>query len=864
MRAVVVRGFFSRKLRAVLTGIAVALGVALMSGTYILTDTIDQSFATIFATGAAGRSVVVVPHQGLGANAAVQTAPISDATLGKVRGVPGVAVASGEIFSIVSLFDVHGTRLNTRAPSFASSTLPARFESFSAVAGALPASSIDVAIDQATAQRYSLKVGQTLRVAGASASRIYRIAGIVKFAGSSSFGGAGVALLTPAQAQYIAAEPGAWDELVVAATPSVSSNVLRARIRAVLPATLDVRTGLQQAAKQTSDLESQLGFLRTFLLIFAYVSLFVGAFIIFNTFSITVAQRTREFGLLRTLGATRGQVVRSVVAEGGMLGFGGAAVGLLAGIGLAPGLDQLFKAFGADLPDSGTVIEFRTVWVSLLAGTGVTVVAGLLPALRAARVTPIAAMREGVPLEQKSRTRRRRQVVFGVIVVLALLRVVVSAASGAGVVSILVIVAIVVATRLPQVRARLRVVFSAAVVGLAHVLARPLAWRGITARLARDNTIRHPGRTAVTAAALMIGLALVSFVSILAAGTKASINKAIDASFAGNLIVQNSAAAGNEGIPAEIPAALRQIPGVRHVTAVAFTEGRVTVVGKAKSLKGTQTITAVEPVSFSRMYRIDWDKGSNAALDVLGSGGTVVTKTFASANHITVGSELSVLTPSGRRIRLAVRGIVVDNAGLLADLTITLPLARSAFSQRTDALDFVSYAPGAGNAQVQPAVDRLLSARYPQAESQTAAQFKASLASQVNSFLALIYVLLALSVIVSLFGIVNTLVLSIFERTRELGMLRAIGTSRGQIRQMIRYEAIITALIGGVLGIALGIVLALILAATALSGSGFVLVIPVITMIVLFVLAGVAGLAAAAWPARRAAKVDILAAIATQ
>jgi putative ABC transport system permease protein len=241
-----------------------------------------------------------------------------------------------------------------------------------------------------------------------------------------------------------------------------------------------------------------------------------------------------------------------------------------------------------------------------------------------------------------------------------------------------------------------------------------------------------------------------------------------------------------------------------------------------------------------------------------------VTKTFASANHITVGSELSVLTPSGRRIRLAVRGIVVDNAGLLADLTITLPLARSAFSQRTDALDFVSYAPGAGNAQVQPAVNHLLSARYPQAESQTAAQFKASLASQVNSFLALIYVLLALSVIVSLFGIVNTLVLSIFERTRELGMLRAIGTSRGQIRQMIRYEAIITALIGGVLGIALGIVLALILTATALSGSGFVLVIPVITMFVLFVLAGVAGLAAAAWPARRAAKVDILAAIATQ
>jgi putative ABC transport system permease protein len=864
MREVVLRGFFSRKLRVALTGVAVALGVALMSGTYILTDTINQSFATIFASGAAGRSVVVVPHQGLGANAAVQTAPIGDATLARVRAVPGVAVASGEIFSIVSLFDAHGKRLNSRAPSFVASTLPARFENFSAVSGTLPASSIDVAVDQAAAQRDSLKVGQTLRVAGAGASRIYRIAGIVKFAGSPSFGGAGVALVTPSQAQYIAGEPGQWDELVVAATPSVSSNVLRARIRAVLPPTLDVRTGLQQAAKQTSDLESQLGFLRTFLLIFAYVSLFVGAFIIFNTFSITVAQRTREFGLLRTLGATRGQVVRSVVAEGVMLGLGGAAVGLLAGIGLAPALDQLFKAFGADLPDSGTVIAFRTVWVSLLAGTAVTVIAGLLPALRAARVTPIAAMREGVPLERNTRTRRRRQVAFAVIAVLVVLRVVLSAASGAGVVTILVIVAIVVGVRVPHVRARVRAVFLAAVVGLAHLLGRPLAWRGITARLARDNTIRHPGRTAVTAAALMIGLALVSFVSILAAGTKASINKAIDASFAGNLIVQNSSAAGNQGIPADIPAALRRIHGVQQVTAVAFTEGKVTVVGKTTALKGTQPITAVDPVSFTRMYRIDWDHGSDAVLDALGSSGTVVKNTFASANHIKVGSELSVQTPSGRRISLRVRGIVVDNAGLLTDLTITLPLARSAFSQRTDALDFVGYAPGVGNAQVQPAVDRLLSARFPQAESQTAAQFKASLASQVNSFLALIYVLLALSVIVSLFGIVNTLVLSIFERTRELGMLRAIGTSRRQVRQMIRYEALITALIGGVLGIALGIVLALILSATVLSGSGFVLVIPVVTMIVLFVLAGVAGLAAAAWPARRAAKVDILAAIATQ
>jgi putative ABC transport system permease protein len=859
MNRVVVRGFFSRKLRAVLTGIAVALGVALMSGTYILTDTINQSFAAIFTSGAAGRSVVVVPHQGLGANAQVQTSTIAQATLDRVRAVPGVQVAAGEIFSVVSLFDARGKRLNKSAPSFVSSTLPARFENFSAVAGHLPTAATDMAIDQSTAQRYGLAVGQPMRLAGSTTAATYRIVGIVKFAGSPSFGGAGVALVAPAQAQRITGEAGAWDELVVGGAPSVSDKVLRARVRAVLPATLDVRTGLQQAAKQTSDLESQLGFLRTFLLIFAYVSLFVGAFIIFNTFSITVAQRTREFGLLRTLGATRGQVVRSVVAEGALLGFGGAVVGLAAGFALAPGLDQLFKAFGADLPDSGTVVEFRTVWVSLLAGTGVTVAAGLFPALRAARVTPIAAMREGVALDRQRRSWRWRAAVAAIVVAsIVLLSLVSSGLAGAGVALVVFVLVILGLRRIPVVRRVGRAIGAVTIVGLARGLARPLELRGITGRLARDNAIRNPGRTAVTAAALMIGLALVTLISILAAGTKASINQAIDRSFAGNLIVSNSATAGNAGIPPEIPAALRTVTGVRSVTAVAFSEGRV------RGLGGTQTITAVDPRSFAAVYKIDWKSGSTATLIGLGTTGTVLNKTFADANHLRVGRTLSVLTPSGRRISLTVRGIVVDDAGLLTDLTITLPLARSAFSQRSDALDFVSYVPGVSDAQVQPAVNRLLAARFPQAQSQTAEQFKATLAGQVNSLLALIYVLLALSVIVSLFGIVNTLVLSIYERTRELGMLRAIGTSRRQIREMIRYESIITALIGGVLGIVLGILISVILAATLLTGSGFVLVIPVATMIVLFVLSAIAGLIAASWPARRAAKVDILAAISTE
>jgi putative ABC transport system permease protein len=855
---VVVRGFFSRRLRAVLTGIAVALGVALMSGTYILTDTINQSFSSIFSTSNANRDVVIVPHEALGSNAAVEMQTIPTATLARVQRVPGVAVAAGEVFSQATLLGEGGNRLNTKAPSFVASRLPPRFENFSAVAGTLPDSGTTVGIDQATAQRYGLRPGQRLRVAGAVAAATYRISGILKFAGSASFGGAGVALLTLPQAQRIAGERDGFDTIVVAATPPVSPATLRARIRAVLPATLDVNTGAQEAATQTSDLESRLGFLRTFLLIFAYVSLFVGAFIIFNTFSITVAQRTREFGLLRTLGATRGQILGSVVAEGVMLGLGGALVGLLAGIGVAPALDDLFKAFGADLPDSGTVLEFRTIWVSLLAGTAVTVVAGLLPAIRASRVTPIAALREGVGLERSGR-RRRGRIAVAIVAILVVLRVVFAASRGAGLGLLVALVVIGVAIRTPLLRRWIGAGWYAIIVGLGRVLGLAYAWRGITGRLARDNTLRQPGRTAVTAAALMIGLALVSFVSILAAGTKASINSAIDSSFAGNLIIENGEnASSSAGIPAQIPAALRSLSGVREVTAIAFTEGRV------HGLGGTQSLTAVDPASFAQMYRINWDSGSNATLATLGSSGAVLNKSFATAHHYRVGERLSVLTPSGGHVALRVRGIATDDAGLLADLTITLGLARSAFSQRTDALDFVAYAPGASDAQVQPAVDRVLAARFPQAKSQTATQFKSSEAAQVDSLLTFIYVLLALSVIVSLFGIVNTLVLSIYERTRELGMLRAIGTTRGQVREMIRYESVITALIGGVLGIIVGIGLALILGATVLEGTDFVVVVPVGTMIVLFVLAGVAGILAAAWPARRAAAVDILEALATQ
>jgi putative ABC transport system permease protein len=652
--------------------------------------------------------------------------------------------------------------------------------------------------------------------------------------------------------------PGHFDQIDVAARPGVTADELRNRIRAILPGAVDVRTGAQQAAKDTSDLESNLSFIRTFLLVFAYVSLVVGAFIIFNTFSITVAQRTREFGLLRTLGCSRRQIMQSVVYEGLLLGVGGAVLGLLGGIALAPALNALFKAFGADLPHNGTVIETRTVVVSLLVGIVVTLLAGLAPALRATRVPPLAAMREGVEIPPTVLSRRAILLRFAAGVVLLIgLRLLLG--GGAAITALVIVFAIRVLAVIRRLRRGEKPRRYRVVPALARAIGTLVSWRGITGRLARENSIRQPGRTLITAAALTVGLALVAFVAVLADGTKATIDRAVSRSFAGNLIVENSQAGNNEqGIPALVAPALRRLPGVASATPVAFTEGRMR--GSSSNL----SITAIDPSTFERVYRVEWKHGSNATLLGLGSDGTLVTKGFAESKHLKVGQTISVLTPSDRRVALTVRGIVSDNARLLGNLTISLSLARSAFGQRDDALDFVSYAPGATNAQVQPAVNRLLASEFPQARSRTAAQFKQDQSNQINTLLALIYVLLALSVIVSLFGIVNTLILSIYERTRELGMLRAIGTSRRQIRQMIRYESVITALIGGVFGLVIGVVGAVLVTTLLLSGSGYVQSFPVGTLVILLFVAALAGLLAAQLPARRAARLDVLGALASE
>jgi putative ABC transport system permease protein len=846
MLRVSLRNLLSHKLRVGLTVFAVALGVALMAGTYILTDTINASYSRLVGAAYSGESVVISPSAPLGDNNSAQISSLSDATLAQVSKVPGVAKASGDVIANATLLNADGKSLGTAGFTYVASTEPPPFQDLDATQGRLPTGPGEAAVDVDTADAHSLRVGDVVKVAGAGPVHRYRLVGLVRFAGSGSFAGASVAVVTLSQAQAVAGETGHFGQIDVAATTGVTPAQLRQRLASVLPRDVVVRTGSQQVAKTTDDLANGLSFIRTFLLVFAYVALFVGGFIILNTFSVTVAQRTREIGLVRAMGASRRQVLWSVVFESALIGLGGAIVGVGLGIALAPGLDAVFKAFGANLADNGTVLEARTIIVSLLVGLTVSVVAGLAPALRATRVPPLAAMREGAGSEPGWFARHSLLISTAVFLLGVAMVADGIAGSGGGAVAGIggLVVFVGIALFSPRV-----------VPGLARALGTLVTWRGVTGTIARENTRRQPGRTAVTSAALMVGLALVTFVSVLAAGTKATIDSAVHSSFAGNLIVEGTSSS-NQGIPDSLAFALGKVPGVRVVAPVAFSEARV------KGVPGVQAVAGVQPAALSELYRVKWESGSAAWFRALNDDQVVLTQSFARSNHFQLGDQLSLLTASGTHLRLVVVGVVSDRAHLFGQLTINRSVLQRDFSQANDAVDFVGYARSSSNAMVQPAVDRLLAQDFPQAQSQTAAQFVQDQANQVDSLLSLVYVLLALAVIVSLFGLVNTLALAIHERRRELGLLRAVGASRRQVRQMVRYESVITSLIGAVLGLAIGSVFAVTLA-RSIGGSGFVVSFPVTTLIVLVALAGLAGVGAAVLPARRAARLDILSAIAS-
>ena len=926
-----IKSLAGRKLRTALTAFAIVLGVAMMSGTYVLTDTIDRAFSNIFDQSYAGTDVVVsgkgadITFQGISTN----DPPIDAGLLEEIRKLPSVELATGSVSDETNtkIIGSDGKAINTQgAPSlgFGVDTSPelARFNPLNLLEGRWSRGPNEVVLDAGVVDREGFEVGDTVQISTVQPRRGFELVGVAKFGDVNSLGSATFAIFDVETGQELLDRKGQFDAISVAAKDGLGEDELIREIQPVLPDKVQVKSATSEAQEDKDEISEFTSFIRYFLLAFAAIALFVGSFVIFNTLSITVAQRTREFATVRTLGGSRRQVLGSVLLEALIVGFTASLVGLFAGLGLAKALSALFRALDFELPLADTVFATRTIVVSLLIGTLITVAAGLFPAIRATRVPPIAAVREGFTLP---RGRLARFVPYIAVLVIAVALVALGASMFAedlgtaerllsiagGVLLLFVGVAMLsskfvrpLALGVSPIGHWLTVVVMilvwplwtlpywllrhgafgpggiAARIGafLLGALLNPLvavvvlvmwARKALTSwepewpmefpgvlpsrrvnRIGRENARRNPGRTAATAAALMIGVALVAFVATLANGMKASNRGAIE-----DQVVADYVVTSQDGFTPFVAAAGDAIANAASVDTIANVRSEV-----AEFNGDAGYLTGIEPDTIAAAYRFDWKDGSNAVLASLGRDGALVDESFAEDHQLKIGDPVHVRTGTDERVDFAVRGIFKAPPfyPLLGAVTISKARFDQLYDRPRNQFTFVNVA-GEPNEANTAQLERAATA-YPDAKVQSREAWIDQQDQDFNQFLIMLYVLLALSVIISLFGMVNTLVLSVFERTRELGMLRAVGMTRRQTRRMIRHESVITALVGAALGLPLGVFLAA-LVTQALGEFDVRFQVPTTQLIVLAVLAIVVGILAAITPARRAARLDPLTAL---
>ena len=694
-------------------------------------------------------------------------------------------------------------------------------------------------IDAGTAKKEHLEVGDPVKIATGGKTNTYELAGTVTFGGVDSLGFASIAAWDVETAQTLLGREGRFDSVSIAAKPGTSTTELVDAVKQIVPGNLEVKDSAKQAKDDAAEVNEGMGMIRKVLLGFAGIALLVGAFVIFNTLSITVAQRTREFATLRTLGASRKQVLRSVVLEGLVIGLVASLIGLVLGLGIAKGMVALFSALGVDLPDASTVIATHTIVVSLLLGTIITLLASILPARRATRVPPIAAVREGATLPATRMAAHSHNAGLGVV--LASIAAI-SAGIFAGGVS-----AALVALLLGGGVLGLFVGIALTAPRLVKPLARVVGWPakragGVAGELAGANAVRNPGRTASTAAALMIGLTLVTVVAVLGSGMSATTRSAVSDQVRADHVID-----AKDGLPfrASEGDSLANVPGVTNATHVRSDTALV---------QGDEgAISGIDPATIADFYRFTWSKGSERSLGQMGTDGALVTKDYAESEDLKVGSPVSLTTPAGDEHALVVRGIYDPPQAkqLLGPISMTQKGFDAAFKQPKNSYTFIDADASAAAALESEAKG------YGDATYHTGAEFPKDATKEMATILAMLYVLLGFSVIVSLFGMVNTMVLSVFERTREIGMLRTIGMTRRQARRMIRHESIITALIGAALGLGLGLFLSA-LVTKAMSDYDLVFSVPLPTLAAFTLVAVLAGIGAAILPARRASRLNVL------
>ncbi|MCB0994896.1 MAG: FtsX-like permease family protein [Acidimicrobiales bacterium] len=834
MLSLTFRNLAAQRMRFVSTALAVLLGVAFMAGTLVFNDTVSATFDSVVADANRGVDAMVRAPSPVDLGFGQSGPRLDPAIADEVRGVSGVDQVDVHLFGYAQLVGPDGEPVGDlgQSPVFGVNWVDdTGLNPYELVEGTAPSAG-EVVIDRRMARETGFGPGDLVTVLSPSAPREFTVSGVATFVGEDSAAGATSVLFDTATAIELLSPDGGVDAIVVTAQDGLEQTELAERIAARLagaPGDVEVVTGAQVVEEDQAAFAEMLGPFTVFMLVFAFVAMFVGAFIINNTFSITVAQRTRELAMLRAIGAGRSQVLRSVLAEAVTIGVVASGVGLGAGVAVARGLETLMGVFGLELPDGPLVVRTPSLIVAFAVGVVVTVLSAMLPARRSSRIQPIAALRD-VAVDRSSGSVARAVagttlLALGILTLLAGL-----GGSGLPLVGLGAFVILVAAAVLAPVVSR----------PITGLLGRPLGWVGLSGELATRNAQRSAKRTARTASALMIGVALVSFISVLAASFHASFASALEEDFRGTHVLDSGAFDGRGGISHALADELRAAPGVRSVVATRVTPA---VVDGAD----TQSFVAFD-ATVGDLFDLGDVSGDLAGLGV---DGIAVSADRASDDHLTLGSIVTVGLPTAE-VDFVVRAIFED-----ATWTGPLFVATEAFDRYLPAqLDFRVYTSG------DDAVIRRVAAPHRSAEVLDRAEFADSVGAEIDQMLGIIYALLGLAVVISLFGIANTLSLSVHERTRELGLLRAVGMTRRQVRSMIRSEAVVISVFGTVLGVSIGIFFGwATVRALAEQGIG-TLSIPSTTLAVVAIGGAIAATLAATLPARRAARLDVLSALA--
>src|SRR5262245_9570497 len=841
------KNLLSHKIRLALTALSVVLGVAFVAGTFIFTDTIDKSIDKLFDTIAS--DVTVTKRSDFSSDVATGTVPAS--LVDTVAAVPGVENAHGSVFvQGVQLINPETNKVigaQNGPPSFGTSWPdPNQNQSGSIriVEGSPPRSSNQVVIDKSTADRSNLRIGDPVDVQTPGPRVSATISGIFAYENSDGLGSTTIVFDTPT-AQELLLRPGEFSSIEVTAGPGVTNEELTQRVQAAIPSDFVAKTAQQTADEIRSDIDSFLGIFRTILLVFASIALFVGIFIILNTFSMLVAQRTRELALLRAVGASRRQITRSVLLEALVVGVVGATFGLLLGFGLAAGLRALMQAIGADFGNQAFVLELRTIVVSYVIGILVTLVAAYLPARRAARIPPMAALRDDVALPAAG---LRRRVLIGTPLAIGGLTALIAGLTGLGDATLRLIGAGVAGLMITVIV--LAPLISRPVVG---VLGRPFTrTHGAVGRLARGNAMRNPRRTAVTAAALMIGLSLIAALSVVGNSLKASVDKIFANTVKAEYQVMNSTAVP---FTPTVGDDLAKVSGVKHVTRVCFVPAKV----DGRSIGSTQDtgLMGITPSGPGIALPITMISGSEQSL---AAGEMLVNESTAEAQHYTVGQQVNLSVPAGSQT-VRIGGVFKDD-DLLGRLLLDSTVVKQVNQDNRDNLVLLNTG-GNTSPALRSELDAVMT-QFPTVRLQDKAEAQASNRSQINQLLAVLNALLLLAVIIAAIGIINTLVLSVYERTREIGLLRAVGLGRRQLRTMIRLESVVISLFGALMGLVLGVGFGVAIQQAVDEDVFDVLSIPWGQLALFVLVAALIGVLAALWPARRAAKLDVMQAITTE